>query len=102
LTTCTFTPDSLGLILSLAENRKPLVDLELVRVTIRGAVAAAAWPLLTHADDRMVYILCPFGAACALVSVVIARKAELLQPARLHVLTRIDNLLAKPLQAACA
>lgn len=91
-----------GIILSFAENRKSLLDLALIRVAIWGMLAAAAWPLLTAMDDRMVYILCPLGAVCASASVALARKAELHDPERPQLLRSIGRLLAKPLQAACA
>jgi len=41
-----------------------------------GALAASAWPLLTRVDDRMVMLLCPLGAVCAIVTSAIARSFE--------------------------
>lgn len=91
-----------GVILSFAENRKTLPDLALIRVALWGVVAAAVWPLLTTVDNRMIYILCPLGAACASASVAMARKMDLHAPERSQFLRWIGFVLVKPLQAVCA
>lgn len=90
-----------GIILSLAENRKSIRDLGLIRVAIWGIVASAAWPLLTTVDDGMVVILCPLGAVCASASVAIARRAELPGPERAPLSGWLVRLLANPLRAVC-
>ncbi len=91
-----------GIILSFAENRKAMRKLALTRVAIWGMLAAAAWSLLTYVDDRMMYVLCSLGAAWAVASVAIARRAEWHDAERPQLLSLIGRLVASPLQAACA
>lgn len=66
-----------GALLSIGERRKTLLRLSLARVALWGLLGAAVVPLLTGVDDRMVYITCPLGATLAVVSVALARRAEL-------------------------
>jgi len=65
-----------GILLCLAERRKTIRDLSVLRAGIWGTIAAAAPLLLTPAPDGMVVILCPLGAAFAAGSVALARRAE--------------------------
>ena len=91
-----------GLILAIAENRKSIVDLALMRVALWGMLGAAAWPLLTPLPDAMLLILCPLGAVCAAVAVAIARRAEHHDPQLPTGLSVLGRLLRTPLRAACA
>lgn len=88
-----------GGLLAFAENQRQLRDLSLLRMAIWGMIAAAVWPLVTEVDNRMVFILCPLGAAWACVSVGAGRSVG---AAKQRPLARwIGSVLAFPLQAAC-
>jgi len=65
-----------GVLLSLAENARPVREIALSRVALWGIVASALFPLLTGRADQ-VFILCPLGAILAVAGIAIARKAEL-------------------------
>lgn len=65
-----------GVVLSLAEGRKGIRGLSIWRAALWGAVGTAAFPLLTAVDNRMVYLVCPIGAALAATWVALAKKAE--------------------------
>lgn len=65
-----------GVLLSVAERRKTLRELSLVRVALWGAVAAAVFPLVTPLDNRMLIIVCPIGAALAVGLVAVAKKGS--------------------------
>ena len=64
-------------LLSLTERGRTLRDLSLGRAAVLGAVASAAFPLLTEVHDSMVILVCPIGAAIATASVAAAKRAEL-------------------------
>lgn len=64
-------------LLSLAEGRKVIRSLSLGRAALWGAIATAAFPLLTPVNNSMLIFLCPIGAALAAGSVAIAKRAEL-------------------------
>lgn len=66
-----------GGFLSAVGRRKTLLELSLARMAIWGAVAASVIPLVTIADDRMVYITAPLGAFLASGSLALARRVEL-------------------------
>jgi hypothetical protein len=66
-----------GLLLSFGESRKTILNLSLSRVAMWGILGAAAFPLLTTAENELAFIFCPLGATFATASVTIARKAEL-------------------------
>jgi hypothetical protein len=66
-----------GALLSLAEAGKRIPDLSLWRAALWGALATAVYPLLTPADDSMVFLLGPIAAALATVSVAVAKRAGL-------------------------
>jgi len=66
-----------GLLLSLAEHRKTVLDLSLPRVALWGILGAAAPLLLTGMPDGMVVVTCPLGAIFAAASVAVARRGEL-------------------------
>lgn len=91
-----------GLILSVAENRKAISDLVLIRVALWGVLGAAAWPLSTPLPNDMLLVLCPLGAGCASVFVAIARRAATDKPEKAHLLRLADRLFASPLRAVCA
>jgi hypothetical protein len=65
-----------GALLALAERRRSLRDLSIWRSALWGAVAPAAWALLTTVNDSMMILLCPVGAALAAGSVALAKRAE--------------------------
>ena len=69
-----------GVLLSVAERRKTLRELSLVRVALWGAVAAAVFPLVTPLDNRMLIIVCPIGAALAVGLVALAKKGAVAAP----------------------
>lgn len=66
-----------GIILSFAEGRKTILELSLSRAAMWGILGAAALPLLTGMENKLLFIVCPLGAVFASVSVAIARKTEL-------------------------
>jgi hypothetical protein len=63
-----------GLLLSMAEGRKRLRGLSVWRAALWGALGTAAFPLLTSVDNRMLYLVCPIGAALAASWVAIAKR----------------------------
>ena len=63
-----------GLLLSMAEGRKMLRGLSVWRAALWGALGTAAFPLLTSVDNRMLYLVCPIGAALAASWVAIAKR----------------------------
>lgn len=64
-------------LLALAEGGRRIEELSLPRMALWGAVATAAFPLLTPANNAMVILLCPLGAIVAAGSVAIARRGSL-------------------------
>lgn len=65
-----------GLLL-LGERGKSLRDISLVRAGAWGAIAAAVMPLVSaSADNRMLYFMCPIGAALAVAMIALAKRAE--------------------------
>ena len=69
-----------AMLLSLADGRKTIRDLSVGRAALWGMLGAAAIPLLTPANDDLVLVLCPIGAALAAASVAAAKRAELHAP----------------------
>jgi hypothetical protein len=69
-----------GVLLAVAEGRKTLRDLSLVRVALWGAVATAVYPLLTPVDNGMLLIVCPVGAALAAGLVAVAKRGAIATP----------------------
>lgn len=67
-------------LLAWAERRKALRNLSLGRVALLGAIGAAAFPLLTTANNALLLVVCPLGAALAAGSVALARRAALEAP----------------------
>jgi hypothetical protein len=65
-----------GIALTFAERRKSVGDLSLVRAALWGVMASAVFPLVTGRADQ-VFWTCPFGLITSVVSVAIARNAEL-------------------------
>jgi len=59
------------------EGRKTLRDLSLGRAALWGAVATAAFPLLTPVANSMLIIFCPVGAALGAGFVAVAKRGEL-------------------------
>lgn len=72
-----------ALLLSLGDGRKTIRRLSLIRVAIWGALGSALFPLLTTANNSMLIMICPIGAALAAGSVAIAKRAELRASAEL-------------------
>jgi hypothetical protein len=64
-----------GVLLAVAESRRPIHGIALSRAAMWGALASAVFPLLTGRQDQ-VFMLCPIGAVVALALAAIARKAE--------------------------
>ena len=65
-----------GAVLSLAEGRRLLRGLSVWRAALWGALGTAAFPLLTGVDDRLVFFVCPIGAALAATCVAVAKRAD--------------------------
>lgn len=95
-----------GLLLSFAERGKAVHALSPGRAALWGALAAAAFPLLTGRADQ-VFWTCPLGALLAVVTVVLARKsgqAPLLHPQDFrnrfsaHILASIRDILHSPIE----
>lgn len=63
-----------GTLLSFAESGKAILSISLIRAAMWGILGSAVFPLLTSRQS-MVIVLCPIGAALAVASVAIARKA---------------------------
>ena len=69
-----------GVLLSVAEGRKTLRELSLARVALWGAAATAVYPLLTAVDNRMLFLVCPIGAALAVGLVAFAKRGSTAAP----------------------
>ena len=84
---------SFGLMLTLVERGRTLLDVSLARVAVWGAAGAAVVPLLTGVSDSQVMWTCPLGAVLAATSVTIARRAERRQiiPAEADIHTPTDT-----------
>jgi len=83
-------------LLVLAERGKELRDLSTARVALWGAVATAVFPLLTPADNSMLFFLCPMGAALAAGSVWAAKRALLRESPETPVLEEGDPGVLHP------
>lgn len=64
-----------GLLLSLAEGRRKLLDITPARAAIWGALGAATLPVISGRFDQVMFFS-PIGAAIAAGTVAIARRAE--------------------------
>ncbi len=64
-----------ALFFSLAERRRSVRDLSVVRSGLWGALGGAALPLLTTMNDDMTILLAPIGAVFAAGTVALARRA---------------------------
>ena len=71
---------SFAFLLSLAEHSKGIRDLSLGRAALWGVLGAAAPLLLSGMPDGMVVMACPLGAAFAVGSVAVARRAARREP----------------------
>ena len=69
-----------GVLLSVAERRKTLRELSIGRAALWGALATAAYPLLTPVANSIVFFVCPIGAGLAAATVALAKKGELSTP----------------------
>jgi hypothetical protein len=67
----------LGVLLSVAERRKSLLDVSPGRAALLGALATAVYPLMTQVDNSEVLLVCPVGAALAVATVAVAKRAEI-------------------------
>jgi hypothetical protein len=65
-----------AVIMSLAEHRKSVRDLSLLRAAVWGALGAAVLPLLTPMNDAVLSTVCPLGALFAAGTVALARRAD--------------------------
>jgi hypothetical protein len=65
-----------GLLISVAEGRKKLLNLSLARAGLWGAIASSLFPLLTQVNDSMIIFMAPIGAALGAASVGAAKRAE--------------------------
>jgi hypothetical protein len=69
-----------GLVLAVAERRRQLADLSVIRAALWGALGAAALPLLTSMENSTLLNVCPLGALFGAASVALARRGERLLP----------------------
>ena len=67
-------------LLVFAERGRELRELSMGRVALWGAIATAVFPLLTSADNSMLFFLCPIGAGLAAGSVSVAKRALIRDP----------------------
>jgi len=90
-----------GLIVALAENRKPLAGLNILRFALWGALASLVWPLVSRVPGDIVLAHCLLGGAYAALSVALAR-AFILQRSRPSLLfTVLGRSVRDPLRATC-
>lgn len=87
-----------GLLLAIAEDRRPVRGLSPLRAAWWGALGAGVWPLITPADDRMLLLVCPLGAACGAAWAALARGVG--KPGAENVQWR--RVFAAPLESVCA
>ena len=64
-----------SLLFALAERRRAVDDLSVVRAAVWGGVGAAALPFLTTMDDRMAILFAPLGALFAAGAVALAKQS---------------------------
>jgi hypothetical protein len=64
-----------GGILSIADGRRAIRSVPLLRAAMWGVAASAALPLLTPMNNVLLLTTCPLGALSAVVSVMLARGA---------------------------
>jgi hypothetical protein len=69
-----------ALMFAVAERRRTIADLSVWRAAVWGMLAAAAMPLLTAVDNRLLIIVCPVGGAIAAGTVALAKRASLGAP----------------------
>lgn len=69
-----------ALVFAVAERRRSIADLSVWRAAIWGMIAAAAMPLLTVIDNRLLLIVCPIGGAIAAGTVALAKRETLGAP----------------------
>lgn len=62
-----------GLLLAITENRRPVRGLSPLRAAWWGVLGSVVWPLISRADDRMLFLVCPLGAVCGAAWVALAR-----------------------------
>jgi hypothetical protein len=65
-----------GLLLSLTETRKRILNLSLIRVAAWGLLASAVLPFVTGMPIGMMWFVCLLGTGSATASVAIAQRAE--------------------------
>jgi hypothetical protein len=85
-----------AVLLSLVDGRRTIRDLSIIRAALWGGLGTAAFPLLTPVNDRLLFILCPIGAAVAAASVAVAKKGELLTESPQSRLSQNDGLERSP------
>ena len=66
-----------GVLLSVTERGRPILDFSLSRAAMWGVLGAAALPLLTTMNDGNAFVTCPLGMVSATASIATARKARL-------------------------
>ena len=66
-----------AILVALAEGRKSIRDLSVLRAALWGLLATAAYPLLTPVAESIVLIFGPIGAAIAAALVAVVKKADL-------------------------
>lgn len=91
-----------GFIVCFAEDRKPIVDLTLLRVSAWGAIASLVWPIVNSLPLDMVVTLSLLGAMYALLSLAIARRFEHRQATAPPWSLVVGRSLRDPLRATCA
>jgi hypothetical protein len=64
-----------SLLFALAERRRAVDDLSVLRAAVWGGVGAAALPFLATMNDSMAILVAPLGAAFAAGAVALAKQA---------------------------
>ena len=62
-----------SLLFALAERRRAVNDLSVLRAAVWGGIGAAALPILTTMNDSMAILFAPLGAAFAAGAVALAK-----------------------------
>lgn len=83
-------------LLAVTSNRRAPFEIPLVQAALAGAAAASVPPLVTPADDRMVFMLAPLGAICGLLLFALARGARGEAGWRPRLCELLSLLLASP------
>ena len=91
-----------GLIVTFAEDHKPVTGLLVPRVAFWGFLASAVWPALNRLPVDMLLALCLLGGMYAAVSAAVARRYEARRTRPSLLFTIAGRSVRDPLRSACA